>query len=71
MKVGVSKTEVIAKVLVTSGSDFIRSEMIRHIWVNAEFEIVNLDNLTYKGNFDSLGTFKDHSLYFFEQADIF
>ena len=47
MKVGGFKTEVITKVLVTSGSDFIRSEVIRHIWVNAEFEIVNLDNLTY------------------------
>ncbi len=45
--------------------------MIRHILVNTEFEIVKLDNLTYKGNFDSMGKFKDHSRYFFEQADIY
>ena len=60
--------------LVTGGSGFIGSNFVRHLLEESDFtgRVINLDNLTYAGNPESLadvaGAFPDR--YAFEKADI-
>ena len=42
-------------ILVTGGAGFIGSAVIRHILDNSDFNVVNVDKLTYAGNPESLG----------------
>lgn len=58
------------KILVTGGAGFIGSAVIRHIVLNTQDFVVNVDKLTYAGNLASLKTVAHHSRYAFEQADI-
>ncbi|WP_428397791.1 dTDP-glucose 4,6-dehydratase [Marinobacter salarius] len=58
------------KLLVTGGAGFIGSAVIRHIVNNTNDEVINLDNLTYAGNLESLLEVSDSERYTFEQADI-
>ena len=39
------------KFLVTGGAGFIGSAVIRHIINNTEYSVVNVDKLTYAGNY--------------------
>ena len=57
-------------ILVTGGAGFIGSAVIRHILNNTQFEVVNLDKLTYAGNLDSLPVGDFGQRYNFEQVDI-
>jgi dTDP-glucose 4,6-dehydratase len=59
------------KVLITGGAGFIGSNFI--IWAlknKPEWEILNLDKLTYAGNLENLKSVKDDPKYRFVQADI-
>lgn len=58
------------KILVTGGAGFIGSAVIRHIIVNTNDHVMNLDKLTYAGNLESLNTVSDSPRYAFEQVDI-
>ncbi len=42
------------KILITGGCGFIGSNFIRYILKNTDYEIINLDALTYSGNLDNL-----------------
>ena len=58
------------KILVTGGAGFIGSAVVRHIIVNTQDTIINLDKLTYAGNLESLKSIEGSERYFFEQVDI-
>ena len=42
------------KILITGGAGFIGSALIRHILANTDYQVMNVDRLTYAGNLDSL-----------------
>ena len=58
-------------ILVTGGAGFIGSEFIRMMLANhPEYEIINIDLLTYAGNPDNLKECEGHPRYHFEKGDI-
>ena len=58
------------KLLVTGGAGFIGSAVIRHIIKTTSDSVVNVDNLTYAGNLESLNEVDSSDRYAFEQVDI-
>lgn len=58
------------KILVTGGAGFIGSAVVRHIIINTQDQVVNLDKLTYAGNLESLTSVCASDRYAFEQVDI-
>jgi len=57
-------------ILITGGAGFIGSALIRHIILNSQDKVVNLDKLTYSGNLLSLKAVELNDNYIFEQVDI-
>lgn len=58
------------KLLVTGGAGFIGSNFIRHILACRDYEVVNLDKLTYAGDEKNLEDVADDSRYSFVRGDI-
>ena len=58
------------RILVTGGAGFIGSALIRHLILDTEHSVLNLDKLTYAGNLESLASVDDNPRYQFLQADI-
>jgi dTDP-glucose 4,6-dehydratase len=58
------------KILVTGGAGFIGSCFVRLALQNSEFQIVNLDALTYAGNLENLAPVSNHPHYQFLKADL-
>ena len=56
--------------LVTGGAGFIGSAVVRFLINHTNHKVINLDNLTYAGNLDSLEAVADNERYVFEHADI-
>ena len=56
--------------LVTGGCGFIGSNLVRFLLSNSEFNVVNIDKLTYAGNASSLDDISSDDRYQLEQADI-
>ena len=59
------------KLLITCGAGFIGSNFIRHILNKyADYNIVNLDKLTYCGNIENLKDIEKNKRYRFVKGDI-
>ena len=59
------------KVLVTGGAGFIGSNFIKHaLREHADWDITNLDKLTYAGNLDNLRDVEKDKRYKFVKGDI-
>lgn len=56
--------------IVTGGAGFIGSAVVRELIANTDHHVVNVDNLTYAGNLESLATVAESPRYAFVQADI-
>jgi dTDP-glucose 4,6-dehydratase len=66
MKPNISKT-----ILITGGAGFIGSHVIRQFIMNyPDYQIVNVDKLTYAGNLENLTDLDDSPNYCFEKTDI-
>ena len=57
-------------ILVTGGAGFIGSAVIRHLINDTDFNVINLDKLTYAGNLESLKSVSESDRYTFEHVDI-
>ncbi len=57
-------------ILVTGGAGFIGSNLLNYLIQSTDYQVVNVDKLTYSGNLDSLKKISDDPRYQFEQADI-
>jgi len=57
-------------VLVTGGAGFIGSAVVRHLVLEQNETVVNVDKMTYAGSFASTAAVKDDERYAFERADI-
>jgi dTDP-glucose 4,6-dehydratase len=58
------------KIIVTGGAGFIGSAVIRQIISSTDWDVVNLDKLTYAGNLNSLKEVSGSERYTFEKVDI-
>src|SRR5687767_6804921 len=58
------------RILVTGGAGFIGSNFIRHLLAHYDYEVVNLDKLTYAGNLDNLRDIEGDARYRFVRGDI-
>lgn len=58
------------RILVTGGSGFIGSNLVRLLVREKGCFVVNVDKLTYAGNSESLADLEDHSNYAFERVDL-
>jgi dTDP-glucose 4,6-dehydratase len=58
------------KFLITGGAGFIGSAVIRHIIDHTKHSVLNVDNLTYAGNLESLGSAEKDARYTFKKTDI-
>ncbi|MDO4431221.1 MAG: dTDP-glucose 4,6-dehydratase [Lonepinella koalarum] len=57
-------------ILITGGAGFIGSALIRYLISHSEYQIINVDKLSYAANLAALDEFSSHKNYIFEQVDI-
>ena len=57
-------------VMVTGGAGFVGSALVRRLISQSEWQVINVDKLTYAGNLESVGEAAGSDRYQFERADI-
>jgi len=57
-------------IIVTGGAGFIGSAVVRHLINNTDHRVLNIDNLTYSGNLESLDSVQTSDRYKFRKIDI-
>ena len=57
-------------IIVTGGAGFIGSAVVRRLIRESDETVVNIDNLTYAGNLDSLADARDDARHVLERVDI-
>ena len=57
-------------ILVTGGAGFIGSNFVHHMLSRHDYNIINIDALTYAGNLDNLRDVENDPRYTFIKADI-
>jgi dTDP-glucose 4,6-dehydratase len=67
---GQQELHVSNKLLITGGAGFIGSAVVRYLIRHTDYQVVNLDRLTYAGNPDSVAEAAGSGRYAFEQVDI-
>lgn len=58
------------KIIITGGSGFIGSAVVRHLINETNFTVINIDCLTYAGNQQSIKEVKNSPRFFFENVNI-
>ena len=58
------------RIIVTGGYGFIGSAFIRYIINNTSYSVLNIDNLSYSSNIESLNSIESNSRYEFKELDI-
>lgn len=58
------------KIVITGGAGFIGSALVRMIINETDYDVCNIDKLTYAGHLESLESIADSDRYQFEQVDI-
>src|ERR1035437_3781814 len=58
------------RVLVTGGAGFIGSAVCRHLVLEHDWHVLNVDKLTYAANLESLAVIANHPNYRFVRADV-